>query len=238
MSACPSLGELDITGTPGHGGAAEEDTKDGLKRRDSKKRSDWETQKDKDGRRRERRDSEQAGRSTRDAKDAAAYGPEFLRAFAVSSGKDSQFDVFTGDDAARFTRRFVWEHADVNAAILPPGALATTDSHASKGKARSFALDTATASDKLKQSNSARRILPPVVFALPRVAAGRKVVDFYMSWRGKTKTHPLKGGARRTGFLDAEFKRVRETLDGEWKRARLPRSGKPLQIFLLVPGLE
>ncbi|KAJ7495676.1 hypothetical protein B0H11DRAFT_894517 [Mycena galericulata] len=128
-------------------------------------------------------------------------------------------------------RRFVREHADADAAILPPGALATatsTDSHASKGKARSLALDTATASDKLKQSNS-RRILPPVVFALPCSAVGdvgRKVVDFYMSWRGKTKTHPLTGGERRMGFLDAEYERVREALDGEWKRAsRALRNG-------------
>ncbi|KAJ7438899.1 hypothetical protein B0H11DRAFT_571966 [Mycena galericulata] len=211
--------------------SAEEDEKDRLKRRDSKKHSHRETQRnsdrdmEKEGRRHERRDSERSVRSTRDAererakdlerresgksratdkdkprdkkdKDAAAYGPEFLRAFAkansVSSGRDSQFEVITGEDAVRFTRRFVREHADADAAILPPGALATaksTDSHASKGKARSLALDTATASDKLKQSNSARRILPPVVFALPRSAAGdasRKVVDFYMSWRGKT----------------------------------------------------
>lgn len=86
-----------------------------------------------------------------------------------------------------------------------------------------------------------KRTLPPVVFALPRSAAGdagRRVVDFYMTWRGKTvgvcmalllyfiyirrvaqKTTPLKGRSRRKGFLDAEFRRVRETLDGEWKRA-------------------
>ncbi|KAJ6551505.1 hypothetical protein B0H19DRAFT_172130 [Mycena capillaripes] len=67
-----------------------------------------------------------------------------------------------------------------------------------------------------------RRTLPPVVFALPRSAAGdagRRVVDFYMTWRGKTKTTPLKGRSRRAGFLDAEFRRVREALDGEWKRA-------------------
>ncbi|KAJ7111647.1 hypothetical protein C8R43DRAFT_1041179, partial [Mycena crocata] len=66
------------------------------------------------------------------------------------------------------------------------------------------------------------RTLPPVVFAFPRSAAGdagRRVVDFYMSWRGKTKTTRLKGARRRTGFLDTEFQRVRETLDGEWKRA-------------------
>jgi hypothetical protein len=37
--------------------------------------------------------------------------------------------------------------------------------------------------------NRLKRCLPPVVFALPRSAAGdagRRVVDFYMSWRGKT----------------------------------------------------
>jgi hypothetical protein len=41
----------------------------------------------------------------------------------------------------------------------------------------------------LTASGSTRRALPPVVFAFPRAAAGdagRRVVDFYMSWRGKT----------------------------------------------------
>ncbi|KAJ7439079.1 hypothetical protein B0H11DRAFT_571641 [Mycena galericulata] len=239
--------------------------RDSKKRSERETQKDSDRDREKEGRRRERRESERSGKSSRDAererakdlerresrktrgtdkdkpkdkkaKEAAAYGPDFLRAFAkansVSSGKDSHFDVITGEDAEKFTRRFVREHADADAAILPSGAFATAksaDSHASQGKMRSLALDTATASDKLKQSNSARRILPPVVFALPRSAvgdAGRKVVDFYMSWRGKTKTHPLKGGERRTGFLDAEFKRVRETLDGEWKRAsRALRNG-------------
>jgi hypothetical protein len=41
------------------------------------------------------------------------------------------------------------------------------------------------------------------------------------------KTTPLKGRSRRAGFLDAEFKRVREVLDGEWKRARCVEIGYP-----------
>ncbi|KAF7366146.1 hypothetical protein MVEN_00491500 [Mycena venus] len=41
------------------------------------------------------------------------------------------------------------------------------------------------------------------------------MVDFYMSCRGKEKTYPLKGRARRATFLDEEFRRVRD----EWMRA-------------------
>ncbi|KAJ7628934.1 hypothetical protein FB45DRAFT_46185 [Roridomyces roridus] len=141
-------------------------------------------------------------------RDETAYGPEFLRALAIapSVDEDSPFDVIAGADAVEFARRFVQEQEQI-----PPHATSSSDSHA-------HTPGTITSTPE----GGTRKHLPPVVFALPRTAAGdagRKVVDFYMSWRGKTKTHRLKGQERRTGFLDSEFKRVKETLDGEWKRA-------------------
>ncbi|KAJ7674338.1 hypothetical protein B0H17DRAFT_159231 [Mycena rosella] len=149
---------------------------------------------------------------------AAAYGPEFLRAFAkpasILSGRSkhddddgASFDVISGVDARRFARKFVREQAAETEADKEPEEEEKKDEGTSDGHA-------------MPKANA--RTLPPVVFAFPRSAAGgagRKVIDFYMSWRGKTRTTRLKGLSRRTGFLDAEFRRVRETLDGEWKRA-------------------
>ncbi|KAF7358406.1 hypothetical protein MVEN_00890800 [Mycena venus] len=157
----------------------------------------------------------------------AAYTPEFLHALANSRTK-AEFDVISGEDAVRFTRRFVREQATDGTAVpaelsasLPPGTAPSAVSHAPSHTSHRSLTDR----DPKHEEKHLKRSLPPVVFALPRSAsgvagdAGRRVVDFYMSWRGKTKTHPLRGRARRAGFLDAEFKRVRDVLDGEWKRA-------------------
>ncbi|KAJ6617702.1 hypothetical protein B0H10DRAFT_1299128 [Mycena sp. CBHHK59/15] len=136
-----------------------------------------------------------------------AYGPDFLRTFAKGRSDGTLFDVITGRDAHRFCRRFVREQA---------GKDGNAKGSEGKGKERE------REREKEKEREKSEKTLPPVVFALSRSTAGdagRKVVDYYMTWRGKTKTTRLKGLARRAGFLDAEFRRVRETLDGEWKRA-------------------
>ncbi|KAJ6507697.1 hypothetical protein C8R47DRAFT_1208740 [Mycena vitilis] len=182
----------------------------------------------------------------------ASYSPEFLHALAARTASsdaqsDADFDVISGADAVRFTRRFVREQAaegnplDAALSAALPDAPPATPAHAhapptaaSHASHASHASNTSTTiarrdsrtKDHDKQHSDDKRLkrsLQPVVFALPRSAAGdagRRVVDFYMSWRGKTKTHPLKGRARRAGFLDSEFRRVRDKLDGEWKRAR------------------
>ncbi|KAK0479553.1 hypothetical protein IW261DRAFT_1478030 [Armillaria novae-zelandiae] len=78
--------------------------------------------------------------------------------------------------------------------------------------------------------------LNPVVFAFSTyTAGGRKVVDYYKTWKGIPKAHRKKGmhnsdlqgprpdhqissGQRKTDFLDDEFQRVVKNLDKEYKR--------------------
>ncbi|KAJ7815510.1 hypothetical protein B0H14DRAFT_3149035, partial [Mycena olivaceomarginata] len=75
-----------------------------------------------------------------------------------------------------------------------------------------------TDEDPKHEEKHLKRSLPPVVFALPRSAsgvagdAGRRVVEFYMSWRGRRKPTPSTAARAAPGSW-------REALDGEWKRA-------------------
>ncbi|KAK7055835.1 hypothetical protein R3P38DRAFT_3342831 [Favolaschia claudopus] len=133
----------------------------------------------------------------------------------TNSPTKSEFDVITGQDAVRFARKFVREQASNSnlALALPPGVANST---------RSTSLPNIAAADPQALDKKLKRTMPPVVFALPRSAAGntgRRVVDLYLSWRGKTKPVELTGRSRRKGFLDNEFQKVKEVLDGEWRRA-------------------
>ncbi|KAJ4470861.1 hypothetical protein J3R30DRAFT_1131387 [Lentinula aciculospora] len=61
----------------------------------------------------------------------------------------------------------------------------------------------------------------PVVLAYPGIRAGRKVVDYYMTWKGKTpKAHRLKGTGRRTDILDGEFKSLAKSFDEYGKKVK------------------
>ncbi|KAJ7726498.1 hypothetical protein B0H16DRAFT_265210 [Mycena metata] len=170
----------------------------------------------------------------KDTVKAPAYPPDFLRLYspAGSIGGNDKFDVITGAEAVEFTRQ---EQAADGTTL--PGALAdalpassTTPPSGAPLPLMAMAKSPSATSHKsltnhnaldLHRGGGGSKRLHPVVFALPRSATntGKKVVDFYMTWRGKTKTHPLKGPSRRANFLDNEFRRVRETLDGEWRRA-------------------
>ncbi|KAF8899405.1 hypothetical protein BD779DRAFT_1667079 [Infundibulicybe gibba] len=67
--------------------------------------------------------------------------------------------------------------------------------------------------------------IPAVVFAVTAIDAGRKVVDYYMTWRGKKDpTNHLRGSDRRQSMLDAEFKDVARSLDKAFKRGSSLRS--------------
>ncbi|KAJ6595016.1 hypothetical protein DFH09DRAFT_1357787 [Mycena vulgaris] len=221
--------------------------KDSEKR--GKESKEKEREKDKDREREKERDKDSKGTTSRSKGkgkevSATAYGPEFLRAFArpasILSGTSGRgkrkegdgtapFEVITGVEAHRFARRFVREQEVEKATERDTHTHRQDDNTNANATAKSESgeggRDTDTRAAERDQQTKLKanaRTLPPVVFALPRSAAGdagRKVVDFYMSWRGKTKTTRLKGLARRAGFLDAEFRRVRETLDGEWRRA-------------------
>ncbi|KAJ7617208.1 hypothetical protein FB45DRAFT_223433 [Roridomyces roridus] len=148
---------------------------------------------------------------------SAPYGPEFLRAIAQGDSvrNSGTFDVITGADAVDFTRKFVLQDEEEVEAVPRPAKSSASLAHTPG--TLSFA------------HNPASRRLQPVVFALPRNVAGgagRKIVDFWLSWRGKTKPHNLTGVARRAGFLDSEFRRVKETIDGEWRRASRALTGR------------
>ncbi|KAK7017401.1 hypothetical protein R3P38DRAFT_3275300 [Favolaschia claudopus] len=182
--------------------------------------TDGEDGEDRHHRRRRDRDDRDKRRRSRshdgDNTAAAAYSPEFLQSLAkANSPTKSEFDVITGQDAVRFARKFVREQASNSnlALALPPGVANST---------RSTSLPNIAAADPQALDKKLKRTMPPVVFALPRSAAGntgRRVVDLYLSWRGKTKPVELTGRSRRKGFLDNEFQKVKEVLDGEWRRA-------------------
>ncbi|KAJ7113320.1 hypothetical protein C8R43DRAFT_131518 [Mycena crocata] len=137
-----------------------------------------------------------------------AQAQKRLSVLSADGDTEGAFDVISGKEAQRFAKRFVREQA--SEADPAHAALASQVSHAlgnvqptSAGRkdsvktSASHAMGTTskngtakageTASDHRLKANA--RTLPPVVFAFPRSAAGdagRRVVDFYMSWRGKT----------------------------------------------------
>ncbi|KAG7100014.1 hypothetical protein E1B28_001801 [Marasmius oreades] len=75
----------------------------------------------------------------------------------------------------------------------------------------------------------------PVVFAFPvhtpatLRAGGRKVVDYYMTWKGKTGTHHLKGERRKKDFLEPEFMKIAQGLDEYVKNRLSTLSTSPLE---------
>ncbi|KAJ7036091.1 hypothetical protein C8F04DRAFT_1233255 [Mycena alexandri] len=130
---------------------------------------------------------------------APAYPPDFLRQYspAGSIGGNDKFDVITGAEAVRFTKQFIRDQA-AEGTTLPPALAAALPSTTPPSaplpliaKSPSATSHKSLTAHNALESRGSKR-LHPVVFALPRSAtnaaggAGRKVVDFYMSWRGKT----------------------------------------------------
>ncbi|KAF8807870.1 hypothetical protein BYT27DRAFT_7189962 [Phlegmacium glaucopus] len=58
----------------------------------------------------------------------------------------------------------------------------------------------------------------PIVFAITVWEAGRKCVDYYMTWRGRVRPRHSKDFESRTARLDSDFRRLAKTLDREYKR--------------------
>ncbi|KAJ7804009.1 hypothetical protein B0H14DRAFT_2612827 [Mycena olivaceomarginata] len=163
---------------------------------------------------RQGREREEKHHHHHDKEKTGSYTPEFLQTMAKSDGPTkAEFDVISGADAVTFARKFVSEQGASEVAVpstlsyAPPRGTSITDP--------------SRTDPAVDQSRKLKRRQPFKVFGLPCAAgtgldAGRRVVDFYMSWSGKQKTHPLKGRARRSTFLDEEFRRAKE----EWTRAR------------------
>ncbi|KAF8175697.1 hypothetical protein K438DRAFT_87258 [Mycena galopus ATCC 62051] len=141
-------------------------------------------------------DNEHKGRDSLKINTASAYTPEFLHALANgNSPTKSEFDVLTGADAVRFTKKFVRNQRASGTAIPDElSAVAASAPHASPHAPMHTPSATSHVSlthdtDPKAIDKKLKRSLQPVVFAFPRSAAGgagRRVVDFYMSWRGKT----------------------------------------------------
>ncbi|KAJ3574628.1 hypothetical protein NP233_g1635 [Leucocoprinus birnbaumii] len=64
----------------------------------------------------------------------------------------------------------------------------------------------------------------PVVFGVCVLAAGRRVVDYYMTWRGKSRTNADDSDPRR-GAWDHDFRRVRKSIDHGYQRQTSTRDG-------------
>lgn len=58
-----------------------------------------------------------------------------------------------------------------------------------------------------------------LVFAVSVRDAGRKLMDYYLTWKGKTKANTVK--ERRHDFLDSEFRKVARSIDKEFRRASI-----------------
>ncbi|KAF8144140.1 hypothetical protein K438DRAFT_1783103 [Mycena galopus ATCC 62051] len=101
---------------------------------------------------------------------AAAYTPEFLDTLTKSNNPTkAEFDVISGADLERA----------VSEALVP-----STPPHA---QPRSTSIiDPSIKDPAVGHNGNLKCTLQPVVFVLPRSAgdAGRRMVDFYMSWKG------------------------------------------------------
>jgi len=102
-----------------------------------------------------------------------------------------------------------------------------------------FVGELASGDEKALRDYGRQYLSNPVVFAFSFIHAGRRMVDYYMTWRGKVPRIRDRRDHRRS-FLDSEFKRVAKSLDQHYKNiisvvdnstptsepARLPETSK------------
>lgn len=115
--------------------------------------------------------------------------PEFLEGMAERVG-NKYVKILTGAEAERFFKKYVEEE------------------EALENKGLRGELDKETRQD-----------WTPVVFAITAWDIQRKVVDYYMTWRGSTAERTRRLNTRRISFLDDEFRRVANKLDRDYKRS-------------------
>ncbi|KAF9469530.1 hypothetical protein BDZ94DRAFT_1303240 [Collybia nuda] len=124
-------------------------------------------------------------------------GPEFLEevakggSFEVFEEKGRKFKIAMGPEAIGLYKRFL------------------------KGTAYGAELKEDSPDASPKDAS------PAIVFAVTVYDAGRKLVDYYMSWRGKTRARELRGSERRAEILDKEFRKVARSIDKEFKRTSI-----------------
>ncbi|KAL0068480.1 hypothetical protein AAF712_004558 [Marasmius tenuissimus] len=143
-------------------------------------------------------------------------GPEFLKELAengvpedLQQDGQQKFRVVTGAEARSIYNEVIKEdekrrlHHHHTRDITPPGY---TRDHRNHNVVFAFPVHVPTPG--------------------PLRAGGRKVVDYYMTWKGKTGTHRLKGRSRKNDFLEPdmepEFRKIAHGLD-EHNKKRLSR---------------
>ncbi|KAF7436177.1 hypothetical protein PC9H_003003 [Pleurotus ostreatus] len=151
----------------------------------------------------------------------STYGPEFLKQLAEKGLSDDTTDA-TGGGKFKL--------------VTGSEAMSILENYVEEKKER------ASSRDENKHNHADTVKTPqqqPIVFAFTASDGARKVVDYYMTWKGKTGTRQLKGPERKSGFLDEEFNRVTETLDKEYKRLSVlsmePPNLLPQQTSQLPP---
>lgn len=69
-----------------------------------------------------------------------------------------------------------------------------------------------------EHKNNNKGIPSPIIFAVTVWESGTKCVDYYMTWRGKTKPRHCKDFESRIDQLDSDFRQLAKSLDKEFKR--------------------
>jgi hypothetical protein len=117
--------------------------------------------------------------------------PEFLEEVAGAHSKkftSKKFKIITNSEARSFFKNYIVEH----------------NQNASR-----------TDNENLTNNEA---IPSPIVFAVTVWEAGSKCVDYYMTWRGKTKPRHSKDFESRIARLDSDFRQIAKTLDKEFNR--------------------
>ncbi|KAK7464287.1 hypothetical protein VKT23_006454 [Stygiomarasmius scandens] len=139
------------------------------------------------------------------------FGPEFLKNLGKEAAELQglpKFRVVTGSEAAKLYKEAIGGHGEDH---RERDSL-RRESHDRDHPHRSGSGSTSRHGISYNHNHN------PVVFAFPGREAGSKVVDYYMTWKGKTRTHRLKGRRRRGDMLDEEFKKFIEGADKEYLR--------------------
>ncbi|GLB43636.1 hypothetical protein LshimejAT787_1401480 [Lyophyllum shimeji] len=121
--------------------------------------------------------------------------PEFLQEMANRSSAEiyeefgKKFTIITGSEAVTVYKKFL-------------GGKSTEEIVATK-----------------ENAETGKEGSPFIVFAVTVTDAGRRLVDYYTTWRGKTSAKDLT--ERRLKFLDSQFRKAARVLDNEFKRVFL-----------------
>ncbi|KAF8167590.1 hypothetical protein B0H34DRAFT_682448 [Crassisporium funariophilum] len=132
----------------------------------------------------------------------ARCAPEFLEEIATRGAPkklvSKKFKIISGSEARSYFKSYIVEHNE---------------------DARTSGID-----NNNVISNEATP--SPIVFAVTVWEAGVKCVDYYMTWRGKTKALQWKDFKDRIRSFDDQFRQLAKTLDEEFRRISSLKSSR------------